>query len=620
MKIKIFFLTIFLTLNLITLNLKANDQLDCSFTKSSVPCIEISSNISNISEFSKKSLNKTTINRQEIEESGSVDLVDVLNKHPSINITQSGPRGQQASLFMRGAGSNHTLVLINGVAINDQSTTQGLHDFGVDFIQTIQRVEIYEGPSATVFGPNAIGGAINIITTGDYRNYYSISHGTGDTNLLINQSFIEDNSTIYNFKIGGVKSETKSARFNGKEKDKTENFSTNLNFEKYLEKYKLTNSTYLRKTISEYDGSATDEIGYEGDNEMLSTQLKINSLSPNYNDQLTFYYNLYDREYDEKGVVDYYDSNSMGMKYDLNKKLDESISFGLGSEYRYDSAKFENNGSYSASTKGNNNNLSIYGNLGYNLNENLNVSYFIRGDENKITGNNLSNKINLETYYKNFIFGVSRNEGYRNPTIYELFGTDNYGYSGNKNLSPEKSQSNEVYLSLKSNDISWNIRGFKSNIFDQIEYKNNKYVNNSNNISLNQSGINSDLDIKLFNSEIEIFTSFLSSKKTNNSDQLRRPEKNYGFKFKKEIKKSLFGQFNINLDYSHYGKHFDTHSLNFSTIEIDSTDIVDVSLKKDFDVFDINFKITNLLNENYQRPHGYSQNGRLFNIGFTKSY
>ena len=113
---------------------------------------------------------------------------------------------------------------------------------------------------------------------------------------------------------------------------------------------------------------------------MLSTQLKINSLSPNYNDQLTFYYNIYDREYDEKGVVDYYDSNSMGMKYDLNKKLDESISFGLGSEYRYDSAKFENNGSYSASTKGNNNNLSIYGNLGYNLNENLNVSYFIRGD------------------------------------------------------------------------------------------------------------------------------------------------------------------------------------------------------------------------------------------------
>ena len=36
---------------------------------------------------------------------------------------------------MRGTGSNHTLVMINGIPINDQSTTQGLHDFGVDFIQ-----------------------------------------------------------------------------------------------------------------------------------------------------------------------------------------------------------------------------------------------------------------------------------------------------------------------------------------------------------------------------------------------------------------------------------------------------------------------------------------------------
>ena len=50
-------------------------------------------------------------------------------------------------MFMRGTGSNHTLVMINGIPINDQSTTQGLHDFGVDFIQTIQQIEIYPGSS-----------------------------------------------------------------------------------------------------------------------------------------------------------------------------------------------------------------------------------------------------------------------------------------------------------------------------------------------------------------------------------------------------------------------------------------------------------------------------------------
>ena len=52
-------------------------------------------------------------------------------------------------MFMRGTGSNHTLVMINGIPINDQSSTQGLHDFGVDFIQTIQQIEIYPGSSAS---------------------------------------------------------------------------------------------------------------------------------------------------------------------------------------------------------------------------------------------------------------------------------------------------------------------------------------------------------------------------------------------------------------------------------------------------------------------------------------
>ena len=86
-----------------------------------------------------------------------------------IKCDTTGPKGQQASMFMRGTGSNHTLVMINGIPINDQSTTQGLHDFGVDFIQTIQQVEVYPGSSATHFGTNAVGGAINIILTGTIR-------------------------------------------------------------------------------------------------------------------------------------------------------------------------------------------------------------------------------------------------------------------------------------------------------------------------------------------------------------------------------------------------------------------------------------------------------------------
>ena len=91
-------------------------------------------------------------------------------------------------MFMGGTGSNHVLVMVNGIAINDQSTTQGLHDFGVDFIQTIQQIEVYQGPGAANFGSNAIGGAVNIITTGDLKDYTQFSISDNENyDFLINK-------------------------------------------------------------------------------------------------------------------------------------------------------------------------------------------------------------------------------------------------------------------------------------------------------------------------------------------------------------------------------------------------------------------------------------------------
>ena len=141
-----------------------------------------------------------------------MDLIDVLKTIPNLNITQSGPKGQQASVFMRGTGSNHTLVMINGIPINDQSTTQGLHDFGVDFIQTVQQIEVYPGSNASHFGTNAIGGAINIILTGDYSNSFSVSgRNTSNFELSANKTYVYDESSL-NLKVGTVKNESISVK------------------------------------------------------------------------------------------------------------------------------------------------------------------------------------------------------------------------------------------------------------------------------------------------------------------------------------------------------------------------------------------------------------------------
>ena len=207
-------------------------------------------------------------------------------------------------------------------------------------------------------------------------------------------------------------------------------------------------------------------------------------------------------------------------------------------------------------------------------------------------------------------------KGLRNPTLYEMYGTDNFGYSGNRNLDPEKSNTYEIYNKINFNDsISLNFTIFKSNIKNNIEYINNKYVNDSDNIDLNQSGMNSEFTFKNLNKNFKIFSSFLSSKKENGSDQLRRPEKNYGMNYSQEINSTLLGNFDLNLNYNHYGKHFDTHSANFSTIEMDSTDLINLKLSKKFRNSKIYFNVSNLLNESFERPHGYNQDKRIFRFG-----
>ena len=130
----------------IFLNVKAEDLKNCEWdNRDGVPCITVTKT-PNTSYLSEGSVNKIVI-KEEIEKSGAVDVVDVLNYIDGIDLKQNGQRGQLTSLFMRGTNSNHTLVLLNGIPINDQSTTQGLHNFGQDFIQTIQQIEIYKGPN-----------------------------------------------------------------------------------------------------------------------------------------------------------------------------------------------------------------------------------------------------------------------------------------------------------------------------------------------------------------------------------------------------------------------------------------------------------------------------------------
>ncbi|MDH3908956.1 MAG: TonB-dependent receptor plug domain-containing protein, partial [Gammaproteobacteria bacterium] len=102
------------------------------------------------------------ITRDDIELSLATDLAELLRFEAGIDIGRNGGPGQATSFFMRGTESNHTLVLIDGVRMNP-GTIGGA---AIQHIspEVIERVEIVKGARSALFGTDAIGGVINIIT------------------------------------------------------------------------------------------------------------------------------------------------------------------------------------------------------------------------------------------------------------------------------------------------------------------------------------------------------------------------------------------------------------------------------------------------------------------------
>ena len=106
----------------------------------------------------------TVIDAKAIAQRQLEDLPDALATVPGINAVRSGGPGEVTSVFVRGTNSNHVLVLIDGIDVSDPSIPSGF-DFGQTLLGDVSRIEVLRGPGSSLYGSQAIGGVINIITT-----------------------------------------------------------------------------------------------------------------------------------------------------------------------------------------------------------------------------------------------------------------------------------------------------------------------------------------------------------------------------------------------------------------------------------------------------------------------
>lgn len=507
------------------------------------PCIHIYVPIKTNSNALGDKVNPTTIiSKSEIEKHNLIDLPKVLKFVSSLDVSQSGSTGQQSSVFFRGTNSNHTLVLLNGIPINDFSTPTGAHDIGQEFMFNVYQIDVYKGSSGAHWGADAVGGAINFRTTVDYQKRFNVA-GNGNDKTINGNYYTNLNGFDISISGGEHESKNVSALSGGNEKDGTNNKSIALNTSKWYNLLNWRTSWFARNTFTDLDGhDLAIQEGKWSDNTFYAFQTNLDYL----NNSLTFHTHEYDREYD--------DSNFESENYTI-RGTHQKNNWGIGFDYKDNKSLTRQH-----------HNLGYFFNFAYNI-----FSYHHRFDEEH------------ETYklgfFKELEDGLS------------ISGSTSTSYKDETTWTPiEYGDSHEITLT--------------KNLFSTTLFTND--IGN-----LNTDGI----ELSYGDKDFKVFASHLNSK-TGDIVSLRRPNLSFGLIHNHNFENN----WSLTTNYKFKGEHLDVHNSNWSTISMPETHLVDLNIGYNLNGYNIGFSVTNVLNEKYESPHGFNQEGTKFTFGFKRSF
>ena len=449
----------------------------------------------------------TVIGKEQIEKSVGKTVGQLLNEQAGVVISGAlNNLGSNQSIYMRGAATGRTLVLIDGIPVSDPSLINNEFDLNLISLNDVERIEICKGAQSTLYGSDAVAGVINIITIKtDINKAFNVKATIAGGNL----NTFKGNAQVF----GKVNNFTYSLRYarlitdgfsSATDKTGTNNFDRDgykSNVFSALLKYDITKQ-FVAKTFFQYSkyktdidaGVFTDSKDYTSKNKMLSVggglqyKSEIVTITANYQySEVTR--NLLDDSTDNPGSLlrnDYFGKSQFAEIYS-NIKLSNHFGFLQGADYHNNSMNMVSFGTYPASIYGpagsfgskldsSISQASLYASIFYTgLKSRLNIDLGGRLNVNSRYGSNRS-------YTFNPSFKISEqlrlmgsiSTAYKTPTVYQL-----YSAYGNRNLQVEESKSYELGVQVDLKKISNRLVYFYRDIDNGIDYNNisNKYFN-----------------------------------------------------------------------------------------------------------------------------------------------
>ena len=414
------------------------------------------------------------ISEDQIKARGFKDAIDAISSAPGVTSKQNGSFGGVGTIRIRGASSSQTLVLVDGVPVNDASSPAGGYNFEYLNTSNIQSIEVLKGSQSTLWGSDAIGGVINIYTKQPESTSFGASAEIGSFGLKRGSADINFSGSNSRFRVSTSKTSVDGIskadeRDGNSEDDGFESESYSMSGSIDLESLTLKGSLSYMESQVEYD-SYGFVTGVQDGDEKSNTDEFIGSIAA--------FFDLFDGKLQNSIFIsqsdinrDYYSNGSFSfgaegkrelIRYQGNIEVNDfnKIAFGLESEEsQVDADESTIDGSFL-----------LYE---FRPNNKIIISTGIRNDDHEGFGSKTTRRIS-GTFKPsdNLIIRSSWGEGFKVPTIFQSTYFCCGATIANSSIRPETSTSYDFGFELFFNEMNSNfsITYFDQDINDQINF------------------------------------------------------------------------------------------------------------------------------------------------------
>ena len=570
----------------------------------------------------------SVVTRADIDRWQSTSVLDVMRRLPGVDTAQSGGMGQLSSLFIRGTNSSHVLILVDGIRLNQAGVT-GSSDLSQFPISLVQRIEYVRGPRSAVYGSDAIGGVVNIITTrakdGTTLNAGAGSHGYqnygGSTQQTLGDSTRVTLAGDYTYTKGfdvvadgnnGGLAQTDRDGFMNKTLYGALDHAFSDQWSGFVRGFGYSNRTAYDGYYSSFTPdvlvdtrqlySQTWDAGLRFNDDIFHSQLLTSyshSKDYNYDPNLGRYDSTATLDEIKQYNVQWLNSvdvghGNIGAGVDWQKQSTEP-----GTNYVTNGYDLRNTGVYLTG-------LQQFGDF--------TLEGAVRSDDNSQFGRHGTWQSSAAwEFVEGYRFVASYGTAYKAPNLGQL-----YGFYGNDHLDPEESKQWEGAFEGLTAGVSWRVSGYRNDVDNLIDFDNNlqQYYNVG---KARIKGVEATASFDTGPLTHTVGYDYVDARNAATNELLDR-------RAKQQVKYQLDTQiydFDWSLTYHYLGTRYDTDFGAYPSekVKMGGVSLWDVAVSYPVTShLTVRGKIANLFDKDYETVYGYQTAGREYTLSGSYTF